>query len=55
METHHFTLVVDNFGVMYVGEQHLNHLLTSLHNFYVVDKNEKGDNYCGITLEWDYN
>ena len=40
-----FTLVVDDFGVKYVGEQHLNHLLSALRKFYVVDKNDKGDKY----------
>ena len=49
------TLVVDNFGVKYVGEQHANHLLTVLRKFCVIDKNEKGDKYCGVTLDWDYN
>ena len=47
-------LVVNNFGVKYVGEQYANHLLTVLHTFYVVDKNEKGDKYCGITINWNY-
>ena len=36
-----FMLVVDDFGVKYVGEQHLNHLLTALRKFFVLDKNEK--------------
>ena len=49
-----FALVVDDFGVKYVGEQHANHLLQALSKYYVVDKNEKGDKYCGITLDWDY-
>ena len=34
-----FTLVVEDFGVKYVGEKHLTHLLTALRKFYVVDKN----------------
>lgn len=46
-----FTLVVDNFGVKYLGEQHMNHLFTALRKFYVVDKNKKRDKYCGITLD----
>ena len=49
-----FSLVVDDFGVKYVGDQHAQHLLTVLREFYVVDENEKGDRYCGITLDWDY-
>ena len=35
-----FSLVVDNFGVKYVGEQHANHLLAVLRKDYVVDNNE---------------
>ena len=46
-----FLLVVDNFGVKYVGEEHANHLLSALHKHYVVDKNAEGSNYCGI-LPW---
>ena len=49
-----FSLVVDDFGVKYVGEKHAEHLLKVLCELYVVDKNEKGDKYCGITLDWDY-
>ena len=49
-----FTLAVDNFGVKYVGEKYQTHLLTMLRKFYVLNKNEKGDKYCGITLDWDY-
>ena len=36
-----FSLVVDDFGVKYVGEQHANHLLSVLREFYVVDKTRK--------------
>ena len=49
-----FSLAVDDFGVKYVGEQHANHLLSVLREFYVVDKNENGDKYCDINLDWDY-
>ena len=34
--------------------QYADYLLTVLRKFYVVNKNEKGDKYCGITLDWDY-
>ena len=49
-----FSLVVDDFGVKYVGEEHANHLLSVLRKYYVVDKNAEGSKYCGITLDWDY-
>ena len=49
-----FTLVVDDFGVKYVGKEHVDHLLSVLRQHYEVDKDEKGAKYCGITLDWDY-
>ena len=49
-----FSLVVDDFGVKYVGQEHPDHLLAALREFYVVEKNDSGDKYCGITLDWDY-
>ena len=49
-----FTLIVDDFGVKYVGEEHANHLISVLSEHYVVKKDWKGEKYCGITLDWDY-
>ena len=50
-----FTLIVDNFGVKYVGEEHANHLLKVLKEHYVVDEHwEDSQKYCGITMDWDY-
>jgi hypothetical protein len=37
-----FTLIVDDFGVKYVGREYANHLLDTLKK------------YCGISLDWDY-
>jgi len=49
-----FTLIVDDFGVKYVGKEHANHLIRVLEEFYEVEKDWKGKRYCGITLDWDY-
>ena len=50
-----FTLVIDNFGIKYVGNENLDHLINALKNLYAkVTVNEDGDLYCGITLRWDY-
>jgi hypothetical protein len=50
-----FTLVVDDFGVKYVGKEHADHLLGILKNeFTAVSEDWEGALYCGITLEWDY-
>lgn len=49
-----FTLVVDDFGIKYVCQDHLNHLIKALKKFYEVSVDESGSLYCGITLKWDY-
>ena len=50
-----FTLVVDNFGVKYVGKEHALHLLSILEAKYpAVATDWEGKIYCGITLEWNY-
>eukprot|EP00956_Cyclotella_meneghiniana_P024798 scaffold50421_cov81-Cyclotella_meneghiniana.AAC.3 len=50
-----FTLVVDDFGVKYVGKEHADHLLKTLEEHYKVTSDWKGDRYIGIHLQWDYN
>ena len=49
-----FTLVVDDFGIKYVGKQHLDHLLHAIRKDYTVEVDEKGGLYCGIELSWNY-
>ena len=56
-----FTLVVDDFGVKYVGENHAKHLLKALksdHKIpgdrYKVEEDWEGNLFCGITLDWHY-
>ena len=50
-----FDLVVDNFGVKYVGEEHAKHLLNILlENYEGVHEDWGGTKFCGITLKWDY-
>jgi hypothetical protein len=50
-----FTLVVDDFGVKYVGEEHAQHLKNTLEEHYKLTCNWTGTRYIGITLDWDYN
>ena len=50
-----FTLVVDDFGVEYVGKEHADHLISALRAHYPVSIDWEGKLYCGMTLEWDYN
>ena len=49
-----FTLVVDDFGIKYVGKEHALHLKQALEQDYTVTTEWKGGRYIGITLDWDY-
>ena len=49
-----FTLVVDDFGVKYVGKEHFQHLTNALSGLYEITVDETGSKYLGMTLEWDY-
>ncbi len=49
-----FTLIVDDFGVEYVGEQHALHLRDTIKQHYDLTVNWKGDLYAGINLAWNY-
>jgi hypothetical protein len=49
-----FTLVVDDFGVQYVGKEHAQNLIDALETDQIVSKDWTGGLYCGITLKWDY-
>ena len=50
-----FSLVVDDFGVKYVGKQHAEHLIAILKDKYTITTDWTGSLYCGISLKWDYN
>mgnify|MGYP000960355379 CR=1 FL=1 len=49
-----FTLVVDNFGVKYIGQENAEHLMNSLKKHYEVEEDWAGQLYCGIKLNWNY-
>lgn len=49
-----FTLVVDDFGVKYVGKEHAMHLINILKQHYEISEDWTGTKYIGITFEWDY-
>ena len=49
-----FTLVVDDFGVKYVGKEHADHLVNALKNKYQISNDWQGALYCGISLNWNY-
>jgi hypothetical protein len=49
-----FSLVVDDFGVKYVGREHAEHLMECIKNNYNISSNWNCSAYYGLTLEWDY-
>jgi hypothetical protein len=49
-----FSLVVDDFGVKYVGREHAEHLMACINKNYNISSDWNGTAYCGLTLDWDY-
>jgi hypothetical protein len=49
-----FTLVMDDFGVQYVGKEHAQHLIDALETDHTVSKDWNDGLYCSNTLKWDY-
>jgi hypothetical protein len=48
------TLVMNDFGVQYVGKEHAQYLIDALETDYTISKDWTGGLYCGITLKLDY-
>ena len=48
-----FCITVDDFGIKYVGEQHAQHILSTLQEHFTVTTNWERKKYAGIHLEWD--
>ena len=49
-----FSLVVDNFGVKYVGKEHVKHLMNALKEDYEISEDWEGAKCIGLTVDWDY-
>ena len=49
-----FTIVADDFGVKYVGEEHALHLKQTIEENLTVTSEWDGRRSIGITLDWDY-
>ena len=49
-----FALVVDDFGIKYVGKEHADHLVDALRTFYKLSVDCSGTLFCGIKLNWNY-
>ena len=49
-----FTLVVDDFGIWYQGREQAQKLFNTLRKYYVISVDWTGSQYCGHTLDWNY-
>ena len=49
-----FSLVVDDFGIQTVGQEHSDHLFSALRQLYTITVDVTGTKYLGLTLRWDY-
>ncbi len=49
-----FTLIVNNFGLKYVGKEYVDHLMSTLQEHYETKADWTGNRYIGIHLAWDY-
>jgi hypothetical protein len=45
-----FLLVVDDFGIKYVGREHAEHLMECIKKNYNISSDSNGSVYCGLTL-----
>ena len=50
-----FALVVDDFGVEYVGEKYLKHLIDTLEEHHEITEIWTGNKFLRINLEWNKN
>ena len=49
-----FTLVVDDFGVKYVGREHFEHLIAAHCDLYTITVDKHGTKYLDLMLDWHY-
>ncbi len=47
-------MVVDDFGIKYVGQEHAMNLISILKEHYELSEDWKGTKFIGLTLKWNY-
>ena len=47
-------LIVDDFGVEYLGRKHAEHLASVLKKYHEISEDWEGRTFAGIGLIWDY-
>ena len=50
----YFTLVVDDFGVKYIGKEHFYHLVRFIKENYDIIEDREGKRYLGLIFDWNY-
>jgi hypothetical protein len=45
---------VDDFGVEYIDDTHVHHLIKTLKVDYEIDEDWEGTKYLGLAIDWDY-
>ena len=48
------SIVVDDFGVKYLGEENAKHLVNALVEHYEISQDWDSKKYYGLTLEWEH-
>ena len=49
-----FCLIVNDFGIKYMGAKHAQHLCNTLQEHYTITTNWTGSKFVNIELDWDY-
>ena len=49
-----FALRVEDFGIKYTNPAHAHHLFYTLKKYYTIYIDWGGGDYCGLTLDWNY-
>jgi hypothetical protein len=49
-----FLLVVDDFGIKYIGRENAEHSMTSMKKNYDISSKWTGGAYCGMKIDWNY-
>ena len=52
VDTNKFSLVVNDFGFGYIGNQRAEHLITYIKTYYPVLVDWTGGLYCEVSLDW---
>ena len=47
-------LIVEDFGIGYVGDEHVQHLQRGLEEHYTITTDWDGEKFAGIDIEWNY-